>query len=81
MVDSNGKQLTMVNFPKMALINVTMGERERLILSAPEMPDLTLTCPKSNGLNNRTCKLDDYIYRREHFKKIRILTLYFENFF
>lgn len=56
LVDGNGKQLTMVNYPKMALINTQVNAGDELTLTAPNMSDLTFTPPKPDGNNNRTCK-------------------------
>lgn len=56
LVDGNGKQLNMVNYPKMALIQTQVKSGDELTLSAPNMPDFTFTPPKLDANNKRTCK-------------------------
>ncbi|CAL8082895.1 unnamed protein product [Orchesella dallaii] len=56
-VDENGRQVTMVKFPTMALIKMEVGEGDIITLSAPDMPSFTFTFPKPDGTNERVCRV------------------------
>lgn len=52
-VDDKGKNVTMTENPRMALIKVEINDDNTLTVTAPDMPPLTFTYPEPDGTNER----------------------------